>query len=111
MSCRGCKHCGRYLSGRAVGAAPTTIGGQELAQAKKGRCSKTWPAETELVYGAESRSSAVNVRAVGRCGRMEMFRESSEALLHTVSERGSQLQGKGAETVGGCKYARNGGGK
>lgn len=42
---------------------------------------------------------------------MEMFRESSEALLQTVSERGSQLHGKGAELVGGRKYARNGGGK
>jgi len=29
-----------------------------------------------------------------------MFRESSKALLHTVSEKGSQLQGKGAESIG-----------
>lgn len=43
--------------------------------------------------------------------RMEMFRESSEALLHTVSERGSQLQAKERSRSGGRKYARNGGGK
>lgn len=45
-------------------------------------------------YG-KSRGCCAAVNVVGVClGRMDMFRESSEALLHTVSERGTQLQGE-----------------
>ena len=43
-------------------------------------------------------------------GRVEI-RESSEALLHTVSEKGAQLQVAERRRSGGRKHARNGGGK
>lgn len=97
VSCHGCNHCVRYLNERAAAAAPTTTGGREQAQARRGRCSRTWPAESGFVCGGccAVRRSTFDGRGLFWsfvCGRMEMFRESSEALLHTVSEKGSQLQ-------------------
>ena len=76
-------------------AAPTTTGGREQAQARWGRCSRTWPADSEFASAVSAVSAVPAVGARRLAVRVEgarlltggdVPREQRSSAAHRVRE-------------------------